>query len=176
MSDTEEIKRLRAQVTSLQAHNTELVHQHRADMALAGRDPFGDVVAFHEAMGQPVGAVPKLLTSVREKMRLDLIMEERDELDVAIEADDLPEMADALIDLIYVCIGYMVELGIDPGPMWDEVHRTNMAKRDGKVRADGKILKPEGWQPPRIAELLNEQGWEQLPAEAPSVVQSDNRR
>ena len=128
-------------------------------MILAGRDPFGDVVAFHEALGQPVGDVPKLLTSVREKLRLDLIMEERDELDVAIEADDLPEMADALIDLIYVCIGYMVELGIDPGPIWDEVHRTNMAKKGGDVRSDGKILKPDGWKEPRIAELLSAQGW-----------------
>ena len=161
MSDeSNEIARLRAQVTSLQAHNTDLVFRHRADMILVERAPFGDVVDFHMAMGQPVGDVPKLLTSVREKMRLDLITEERDELDVAIEADDLPGMADALIDLIYVCVGYLVELGIDPGPIWDEVHRTNMAKKGGDVRSDGKILKPEGWQAPRIAEMLSAQGWD----------------
>lgn len=160
MTDTEEIKRLRAQVTAVQRHNTELVFRHRADMILAGRDPFGDVVDFHKAMGQPVGDVPKLLHVDRDDLRLDLIDEERKELTIALLASDLPEVADALIDLIYVCIGYMVELGIDPGPMWDEVHRTNMAKRDGKVRADGKILKPEGWKPPRIAELLKEQGWQ----------------
>lgn len=47
--------------------------------------------------------------------------------------------------------------GIDLGPLWDEVHRTNMAKVGGKTRADGKILKPDGWQPPRIQELLDVQ-------------------
>lgn len=161
MSDeSKEIARLRAQVTSLQRHNTELVFKHRADMILAGRDPFGDVVKFHEALGQPVGAVPKILGEARAGLRERLIREEFRELVDADNEEDLPEVADALIDLIYVCIGYLVELGIDPGPIWDEVHRTNMAKEGAVLRSDGKILKPDGWQPPRIAELLKEQGWQ----------------
>ena len=39
----------------------------------------------------------------------------------------------------------------------NEVHRSNMAKLvDGKVlrREDGKVLKPEGWQPPQLAQFI----------------------
>lgn len=38
--------------------------------------------------------------------------------------------------------------------VWDEIHRSNMAKVDGPVRDDGKILKPEGWVPPDVAGVL----------------------
>jgi predicted HAD superfamily Cof-like phosphohydrolase len=31
-----------------------------------------------------------------------------------------------------------------------------MAKAGGPTRADGKKLKPEGWEPPRIKEMLKE--------------------
>ena len=47
--------------------------------------------------------------------------------------------------------------GIDIRPIWDEVHRTNMAKEGGGSRTDGKIMKPAGWQPPDIAGLLARQ-------------------
>jgi predicted HAD superfamily Cof-like phosphohydrolase len=44
---------------------------------------------------------------------------------------------------------------------WKEVIRSNMAKVDPetgfvKKRADGKILKPEGWTPPDLASLIEE--------------------
>lgn len=73
---------------------------------------------------------------------------------------DMAETADGLCDLIYVALGCAVEFGIDLAPLFEEVHRTNMAKEGGATRPDGKILKPAGWQKPRIAELLREQGWE----------------
>ena len=42
--------------------------------------------------------------------------------------------------------------------MWDEVARSNLAKisPDGKVhkRGDGKVLKPEGWTPPNIKDII----------------------
>jgi predicted HAD superfamily Cof-like phosphohydrolase len=47
-------------------------------------------------------------------------------------------------------------LGIDLRPFFREVHRANMQKLTGPKRADGKQLKPEGWQPPRIQEMLND--------------------
>ena len=44
-------------------------------------------------------------------------------------------------------------MGANGEAAWQEVMRTNMAKVDpvtGKVRKreDGKVLKPDGWQPP----------------------------
>ena len=49
--------------------------------------------------------------------------------------------------------------GIPLDRVWAAVHRSNMAKVDpatGKVikRADGKVLKPEGWTPPDIPAAL----------------------
>jgi predicted HAD superfamily Cof-like phosphohydrolase len=35
----------------------------------------------------------------------------------------------------------------------------NDAKLEGEIREDGKRLKPEGWQPPKIGEELLLQGW-----------------
>ena len=50
-------------------------------------------------------------------------------------------------------------MGADGEGGWKEVMSTNFAKIDkqtGKVRKreDGKVLKPEGWQPPQLAQFL----------------------
>jgi len=138
---------------------------------------------FHIAMGAPNGDVPKMPSDERVKLRLKLIGEEFFELIAAVagkDEDDLSrtvedfktavdaltidvdmtDTADALADLDYVIEGTRLEFGIDGGPIADEVHRTNMAKFGGKVREDGKILKPEGWLPPDIEGELKKQGWE----------------
>lgn len=75
------------------------------------------------------------------------------------EERSLPKSADALIDLLYVTIGSLLAMGIDMWPLWAEVQRANMAKLGGPV-VNGKQMKPEGWQPPAIEELLRKQGWE----------------
>lgn len=64
-----------------------------------------------------------------------------------------------LFSVAEMCFTAAYSLGLDIKPLFEEVHRTNMLKVGGPTRADGKILKPEGWQPPRIRELLIEQGW-----------------
>lgn len=71
---------------------------------------------------------------------------------------DMPELADALGDLDYVIEGTRQVFGIDGGPVADEIHRTNMAKINGRI-VNGKLQKPEGWQPPDIAAILKAQGW-----------------
>lgn len=48
--------------------------------------------------------------------------------------------------------------GVDLEPFFAEVHRTNMLKGGGEFDGLGKLLKPEDWEPPRIKELLEEQG------------------
>lgn len=67
---------------------------------------------------------------------------------------DWPEMIDALCDQLYVTFGAFVSMGIDPLAFFAEVHRTNMEKADGPVDDNGKKLKPEGWEPPKIGEML----------------------
>ena len=112
-----------------------------------------DVADFHRACDVPVYYVPKIPELARTQLRKDLITEEVTELFKAMDDRDLPKAADAIVDSIYVLIGTALEYGIPLSTIWNIVQRCNMAKKDpitGKVikREDGKVLKPEGWQPP----------------------------
>lgn len=89
-----------------------------------------------------------------QHLRIKLIEEEFDEFTVACFTGDLVGMADALGDLLYVTLGACVSFGIDITPVFEEIHKSNMAKLGGPKRADGKQLKPEGWQPPDIESIL----------------------
>lgn len=114
------------------------------------------VLDFHAAMGLPVGH-PKRPQFSRAPLRLSLLMEELSELASAVAADDLVEAADALADLEYILLGTAIEWGIDLGPVFEEVHVSNMRKVGGPMRADGKKLKPPGWTPPDVAGVLERQ-------------------
>lgn len=72
---------------------------------------------------------------------------------------NLPDFADALADLDYVIEGARIEFGINGAPIAAAVHQANMLKSTGPVRADGKRMKPEGFQPPDISGELKKQGW-----------------
>lgn len=72
----------------------------------------------------------------------------------------LTRIADDIADSVYVLCGLANCLGIPLQQVFAEVHRSNMLKAvNGKVlrRADGKILKPEGWQPPNIKAIIQSQ-------------------
>jgi len=117
-------------------------------------DPFAAVLEFHRRFGVVVGERPGLPDRATVRLRRALIAEELAELDQAIANADVVEVADALADLLYVVYGTAISFGIDVRPVFEEVHRSNMAKVGGTTRADGKVLKPAGWQPPNIQPLL----------------------
>lgn len=94
-------------------------------------------------------------------LRIKLLNEEMKETIDAMNNYDMEEIADGIVDSIVILIGTALTYGINILPVWDEVYRTNMAKAGGKLREDGKLLKPEGWQPPNIKKILKEQGWDQ---------------
>lgn len=129
---------------------------------------------FHEAFDHPVRITPNADVAERV-LRMNLIQEEITELGEALDLfwveDDTGnvlwrayaydshevntvEVADALADIDYVVQGAALTFGIPHDAVFDEVHRSNMAKVGGPVRADGKKLKPEGWTPPDIAGVL----------------------
>src|SRR6187551_2385978 len=113
------------------------------------------VGALHRKFGQPINTsgVPSFS---RTPLRISLINEEcNKELIPAMIREDMTETVDAMCDLIYVVLGTALELGIDLEPFFNAVHDSNMAKEGGPAREDGKILKPAGWNPPPIAEMLN---------------------
>lgn len=119
-----------------------------------------DVAEFMRGMGQEVRTVPIGevidIPVAEERLRVDLIQEELDEF---MAAESITEIADAIADILYVTVGAACTYGITLQPIWDEVHRSNMAKTGGPIREDGKKLKPDGWTPPDIEKCLREQGW-----------------
>jgi NTP pyrophosphatase (non-canonical NTP hydrolase) len=120
------------------------------------KDWCADVLEFHAKLAPQV---PRLLPEVppartEESYCLGFMREELEEIEDAMLKGDLPNVADGLADLIYVAIRAALIWGIDLRPVWDEVHRANMAKEGGPRRADNKILKPDGWQRPDVAGVL----------------------
>ena len=118
---------------------------------------FQDVKEFQTAVGQNIGQAPAFPDGKERKLRMDLMLEEVKEYMEGEEKNDLENIAKELADIIYIVCGTAASYGIPLDRVFDEVHRSNMAKLvDGKVirREDGKILKPEGWTPPDIKSIL----------------------
>ena len=117
-------------------------------------NPFADIERFGSACDQEP-------SEANYKMYLSLIDEEVEELADAIEANDKVEQLDALVDILVVTMGAIRAAGWDGEAAWKEVMDTNFAKIDpetGKVRKreDGKVLKPEGWEPPQLAKFIGD--------------------
>jgi predicted HAD superfamily Cof-like phosphohydrolase len=118
---------------------------------------YTDVRNFHVAFGQKVGGKPELPDTKERTLRMKLLAEEMYEYTAAENDNDIVEIADALADIIYIACGTAVAYGIPLDDVFEEVHASNMAKLvDGKpiYREDGKVMKPEGWQPPDIKGVL----------------------
>jgi predicted HAD superfamily Cof-like phosphohydrolase len=119
-------------------------------------NPFRDQEKFMKACGQSVGE----LNEAQYKLYSDLIDEEfNEEFKHALATNDRVEQLDALIDILVVTIGAIHSGGFDAEDAWKEVMNTNFAKIDketGKVRKreDGKVLKPVGWTPPKLAPFV----------------------
>jgi len=115
-------------------------------------NPFKDIDTFATACDQSP-------SEANYKMYLSLIDEEYDELLDAVVAQDRVEQLDALVDILVVTMGAIRAAGWDSEAAWNEVMKTNFAKIDsvtGKVRKreDGKVLKPEGWKAPELAQFV----------------------
>lgn len=116
---------------------------------------FEDVSKFLQAVGQS----DNWDNLEQAKLYKKLIVEEFSEfLEADIEDDDV-ERLDACFDMIWVIVGYMKSRGWDCEKSWVEGANSNLSKIDpatGLVRRreDGKILKPEGWQPPNFTKFV----------------------
>ena len=89
--------------------------------------------------------------------RWDLLDEEVNvELYEAMMAGDIVKIADAIADAVYVLVGTAVVYGIPFDEVFAAVHRSNMTKTNNPDEA--KLVKGPGYEPPRIAALLGEDG------------------
>lgn len=155
------------------------------------------VLEFHRLYDVPIGVVPQSLSFDRLTLRLRLIQEEWDELQAAagfdmildggskVAAQDIVEMADALGDIVYVCFGMAIEMGVNLNEVFAEIQRANLSKldhdgtpyrnvcmdegcphhgtphicdalRDPSLPYD-KVMKGPNYEPPNIVRVLRDQ-------------------
>ena len=81
---------------------------------------FSKVGTFMKTFGQDVKTKPSFSTDKINKLRMDLIKEELDELTEAMNNKDLLEVADALTDILYVTYGAGHAFGIDLDKCFEE--------------------------------------------------------
>ena len=119
---------------------------------------FNKVKIFMETFGQEVKIKPSFSTDKINKLRYDLIKEELEELKIAMENNDLLEVADALTDILYVAYGAGHAFGIDLDKCFDEVQSSNMSKLDKNGKAifneDGKVMKGPKYFKPNLSKFL----------------------
>jgi predicted HAD superfamily Cof-like phosphohydrolase len=70
---------------------------------------------------------------------------------------DLTNWVHELADLLYVTYGAILACGVDADAVFAELHRANLSKAGGPRRADGKLLKPPGWQPADVRRVIEQQ-------------------
>jgi len=120
---------------------------------------FNKVGIFMKTFGQEVKDKPSFSTEKINKLRVDLIKEELEELTEAMKNNDLLEVADALTDILYVTYGAGHALGIDLDKCFNEVQNSNMSKLDenGKpiYNESGKVMKGPNYFKPDLSKFVN---------------------
>lgn len=150
------------------------------------------VKEFHRVMGIPTHERPTMPDEATRVLRCRLLLEETLEFihasgcslwfagtyrvearALAIDVNGTPNlaaMAQENADVRYIAHGNDLAMGVD-GRVFNEVHAANLAKASNGVvtrRADGKVVKPEGWSPPDVARViedwdLDSDPWERTP-------------
>ena len=120
---------------------------------------FNKVGTFMKTFGQEVKTKPSFSIGKINKLRLDLIKEELEELTEAMANKDLLEVADALTDILYVAYGAGHAFGIDLDQCFDEVQNSNMSKLDqnGKpiYNESGKVMKGPNYFKPDLSKFVS---------------------
>ncbi|MDC3257501.1 nucleoside triphosphate pyrophosphohydrolase family protein [Candidatus Pelagibacter sp.] len=120
---------------------------------------FNKVGIFMKTFGQEVKNKPSFSSDKINKLRVDLIKEELEELTEAMNNNDLLEVADALTDILYVTYGAGHALGIDLDKCFDEVQNSNMSKLDENNKPiyndAGKVMKGPNYFKPDLSKFVS---------------------
>ena len=120
---------------------------------------FEKVKLFMNTYGQEVKDKAEFGDAKTNKLRIDLIKEELEELTQAMNDKNLLEVADALTDILYVTYGAGHAFGIDLDKCFDEVQNSNMSKlgEDGKpiYNESGKVMKGPNYFKPDLLKFIN---------------------
>lgn len=185
------IKALRAQAHDIQGHlmtphlmRKEDTAEWRAAILLAkifstempARDGFEDVEAAYAKFQIPLAPGPMFLDAAAESFRVKFIQEEFDELKEGLAEQDMLKTGDALVDLVYVCFGFALMMGLPWKKMWDEVQTKNMQKERATSEDQSKrgtkldIIKPAGWTSPDHSQFIGKGPWRVFNTESLSVT------
>jgi len=120
---------------------------------------FEKVKLFMKTYGQEVKDKAGFSDAKTNKLRIELIKEELEELTEAMQDENLLEVADALTDILYVTYGAGHAFGIDLDKCFEEVQNSNMSKlgEDGKpiYNEAGKVMKGPNYFKPDLSKYLN---------------------
>ena len=120
---------------------------------------FEKVRLFMKTYGQEVKHKAGFSCAKTNKLRIDLIKEELEELTKAMQDENLLEVADALTDILYVTYGAGHAFGIDLDKCFEEVQNSNMSKLDdnGKpiYNEHGKVMKGPNYFKPDLTKFIN---------------------
>ena len=120
---------------------------------------FNKVGTFMKTFGQEVKTKPSFSSDKINKLRIDLIKEELDELEEAMKNNDLLEVADALTDILYVTYGAGHAFGIDLDKCFEEVQNSNMSKlgENGEpiYNESGKVMKGPNYFKPDLSKFVS---------------------
>ena len=120
---------------------------------------FNKVGTFMKTFGQEVKTEPSFSTEKINKLRIDLIKEELQELTEAMNNKDLLEVADALTDILYVTYGAGHAFGIDLDKCFEEVQNSNMSKlgENGEpiYNESGKVMKGPNYFKPDLSKFVS---------------------
>lgn len=135
------------------------------------RSNFDDVGDFQEKFGLDNvthhGAAPRGIDRALVEFRIKFMQEElREFIDGYLDLDEV-QMADALVDLVFVAMGTAQLMGYPWQELWDDVQAANMQKVRSSSTDHGSerggawdVVKPEGWQAPDTAAVLRRHGFE----------------
>ncbi len=119
---------------------------------------FEKVGLFMKTFGQEVKTKTSFSSDKINKLRVDLIEEEVEELKQAINKKDLQETIDALTDILYVTYGAGHAFGVNLDRCFEEVQNSNMSKlgSDGKpiFNENGKVMKGPNYFKPNLNKFL----------------------
>ena len=120
---------------------------------------FEKVKLFMNTYGQEVKDKAEFSDAKTNKLRIDLIKEELEELTQAMNEKNLLEVADALTDILYVTYGAGHAFGIDLDRCFDEVQNSNMSKlgEDGKpiYNGSGRVMKGPNYFKPDLLKFID---------------------
>jgi predicted HAD superfamily Cof-like phosphohydrolase len=103
---------------------------------------------------------PAELSEELHIFRTKFMMEELEEYIDAYEDGNLEKQLDALVDLAYVVLGTAYLHGFDFNEAFRRVHEANLKKIRAVKDTDSlrgstyDVVKPEGWSPPDLSDLV----------------------